>query len=319
MRISEYKGRTDHTVIVRTPIEDKHVLVQGDMGSILVVPSRYSLGDVVAGEPLPPLLPEGIQGPPGDTGPSGPVGAQGPQGVQGAMLHVGSGLPDADFGNEGDTYLDEDTSVLYGPKEMVSGGVSITGYGAKAPTQWFPTGAYSMGNNFRITIDTQITALRLYRHADELPGSRQIRLYSPAGTLLAETVSAVESGPGWIQADLPTPFPVAANAELWVVADRPQGYVYDSDFATTAAEVVWLATAYKATLGVFPDVNGGAFTHGVDVVIQESADIGFWPVIGSLIGPPGPKGDPALWVELTQAEYDALPVKDPNTLYIIIG
>jgi hypothetical protein len=25
------------------------------------------------------------------------------------------------------------------------------------------------------------------------------------------------------------------------------------------------------------------------------------------------------WVSLTQAEYDALPVKDPATLYVIVG
>lgn len=42
-------------------------------------------------------------------------------------------------------------------------------------------------------------------------------------------------------------------------------------------------------------------------------------------GRPGPKGDPgppgadALWESMTQAAFDALPVKDPNTLYVIIG
>jgi hypothetical protein len=39
-------------------------------------------------------------------------------------------------------------------------------------------------------------------------------------------------------------------------------------------------------------------------------------------GDKGDKGDPgqdALWEEMTQAEYNALPTKDPNTLYVIIG
>lgn len=36
-------------------------------------------------------------------------------------------------------------------------------------------------------------------------------------------------------------------------------------------------------------------------------------------GPPGPPGPQAQWVQMTQAEYNALPVKDPNTLYVIIG
>ena len=35
-------------------------------------------------------------------------------------------------------------------------------------------------------------------------------------------------------------------------------------------------------------------------------------------GPKGPKGDDAQWDAMTQAEYDALPVKDSNTLYVIV-
>jgi hypothetical protein len=36
-------------------------------------------------------------------------------------------------------------------------------------------------------------------------------------------------------------------------------------------------------------------------------------------GPPGPPGPPGEWDSMTQAQYDALPVKDPDTLYVIIG
>jgi hypothetical protein len=39
-------------------------------------------------------------------------------------------------------------------------------------------------------------------------------------------------------------------------------------------------------------------------------------------GPPGAQGEPgqdATWTSMTQAEYDALAVKDPQTLYLIIG
>jgi len=28
---------------------------------------------------------------------------------------------------------------------------------------------------------------------------------------------------------------------------------------------------------------------------------------------------PAVWLSMTQAAYDALAVKDPNTLYVIVG
>lgn len=41
--------------------------------------------------------------------------------------------------------------------------------------------------------------------------------------------------------------------------------------------------------------------------------------LASLKGPPGDPGTDAAWVQMTQAAYDALAVKDPDTLYVIIG
>lgn len=41
--------------------------------------------------------------------------------------------------------------------------------------------------------------------------------------------------------------------------------------------------------------------------------------IGNLGGGPGPQGPPGQWDALTQTEYNALPSKDPNTLYVIIN
>ena len=35
-------------------------------------------------------------------------------------------------------------------------------------------------------------------------------------------------------------------------------------------------------------------------------------------GPQGPPGDDAQWDAMTQDEYEALPSKDPNTLYVIV-
>jgi hypothetical protein len=39
--------------------------------------------------------------------------------------------------------------------------------------------------------------------------------------------------------------------------------------------------------------------------------------VGDLTGAPGPPGE--TWVVMTQADYDALATKDPETLYIING
>ena len=37
------------------------------------------------------------------------------------------------------------------------------------------------------------------------------------------------------------------------------------------------------------------------------------------VGPVGPQGPPGQWEEMTQAEFNQLAIKDPATLYVIIG
>jgi hypothetical protein len=37
------------------------------------------------------------------------------------------------------------------------------------------------------------------------------------------------------------------------------------------------------------------------------------------VGPTGPQGAQGVWVQMTQAAYNALVTKDPNTLYVIVG
>ena len=52
--------------------------------------------------------------------------------------------------------------------------------------------------------------------------------------------------------------------------------------------------------------------------IQVTVPVGKQGVKGDK-GDSGLNGADAQWAKLTQAEYDALPTKDPNTLYVIIG
>lgn len=58
-------------------------------------------------------------------------------------------------------------------------------------------------------------------------------------------------------------------------------------------------------------------TNGVNVTAAPTQSVGV-TVPRGLPGPAGPPGAPAQWDSLTQAEYDALPDKDPNTLYVIV-
>jgi hypothetical protein len=56
----------------------------------------------------------------------------------------------------------------------------------------------------------------------------------------------------------------------------------------------------------------------VSAVVRPTATVSLVGIPGPP-GPPGPQGPPGQWVSMTQAAYDALPTKDPNTLYVIIG
>jgi hypothetical protein len=56
------------------------------------------------------------------------------------------------------------------------------------------------------------------------------------------------------------------------------------------------------------------------IVFEKTTDT-TWLMKGNIKGPTGPAGAAgadAQWDSMTQAEYDALPVKDPNTLYVIV-
>ena len=62
-----------------------------------------------------------------------------------------------------------------------------------------------------------------------------------------------------------------------------------------------------------------SFQHNETPVVSVVTSVGLPGPKGEPgpIGPPGPAGPPGKTLVMTQAEYDALPVKDPETLYII--
>ena len=75
--------------------------------------------------------------------------------------------------------------------------------------------------------------------------------------------------------------------------------------------------------------TGAPFPAGQEITVkdqdwidlQSNEIIKQWLVAGILLingaPPPAPVGTPLAILGLSQAEYDALPVKDPNTLYVI--
>lgn len=63
-----------------------------------------------------------------------------------------------------------------------------------------------------------------------------------------------------------------------------------------------------------------ATTGGKTVVINTAQPVSVVHV-GEMgfQGPKGATGPQGQWVSMTQFAFDTLPVKDPNTLYVIIG
>lgn len=282
-------------------------VVNGEGRTVVVVPQAMSAvevatqGEALIGPPGPPgpqgpvgpAGPAGADGPPGPTGATGPAGPQGPPGEDGAgggtAFLLGSGPPDDALGDIGDVYMDTASGIIYGPKG--TGGAApppISGYGSKVPTQWFPTGAYSMGNRFRFNVAGELIGLRFYHPAAEAPVTpgRKIRLYNAGNTFIAETLPADETNPGWIAALFAAPIAVALNSEYWAVIDRPAGYAYDTDYATTASQISWVATAYSAGVGNFPMTDAGVFTHGTDMLLSGGEGSSVWPAAYNVQGVP---------------------------------
>ena len=49
--------------------------------------------------------------------------------------------------------------------------------------------------------------------------------------------------------------------------------------------------------------------------VRAMAEPGIKVIAAGNVGPPGPQGQ---WVAMSQAEYNALPAKNPATLYVIV-
>jgi len=80
----------------------------------------------------------GTQGEQGIQGVSGANGTPGPAGAKGSTLLTGIGAPSNQLGEDGDTYIDKNGAVIYGPKKSGIWG-NGTGFGGPVGSQG-PTG-----------------------------------------------------------------------------------------------------------------------------------------------------------------------------------
>lgn len=96
--------------------------------------------------------PKGVPGPAGQVGPIGPKGESGTPGIagsngsKGSSILTGIGNPANTLGEDGDTYIDKNSAIIFGPKTNGSWGfgVSFAGpSGGRGPAG--PAGADSLG------------------------------------------------------------------------------------------------------------------------------------------------------------------------------
>ena len=80
-----------------------------------------------------PQGPQGVKGDQGDPGNDGSDGSDGAPGADGNTVLNGSGVPSPAFGEDGDYYINNDNSHLYGPKTAGSWGSSVSLIGPEGP------------------------------------------------------------------------------------------------------------------------------------------------------------------------------------------
>ena len=79
------------------------------------------------------------------------------------------------------------------------------------------------------------------------------------------------------------------------------------------------ATINEAALGPERKFTATVGFPSSRVSVGRSESIDFVTGPGGTAGTPGPPGPQGQWEKMTKADFDALPTKDPNTLYVIIG
>ena len=112
--------------------------------------------------PQGPIGETGPAGPKGDTGAKGDTGSQGPKGdtgatgssgVKGASTLTGVGAPANSLGENGDTYIDKNNAMIYGPKTngVWGYGISFAGpAGAQGPAGPAGAAGAAEGDSFLI-------------------------------------------------------------------------------------------------------------------------------------------------------------------------
>lgn len=260
----------------------------------------------------------GPQGPQGDTGPQGAVGPQGPQGATGPTGATGPQGPQGVKGDKGDPG-DQGPEGPHGPP----GGAVLSGDWTYSTVTSGPASTGQVRTNPTLTnLNDTGTLWISSTDADGLDWS--------AVTVVVGDFFYLRSfsGEQWV---------------LEVTAINGSGDYSVTLTSTTGTapkknETVEVALVNEPAVGPQgpPGPEGPQGPQGIQGIQGDTGATGPAGPQGpqgvkgdtGATGPAGPEGPQgpagadgadAEWTQVTQAAYDAIPVPDPNTLYIVVG
>jgi len=261
-------------------------------------------GDAGVQGPKGDIGPIGIPGPTGAQGPQGQQGIQGPQGVKGDTGAQGPQGLQGIKGDKGDTGATGAT----GPQ----GPTGATG-GAIVTIADAPPASPAVGQLWWES-DSGNTYIR-YNDGDS---EQWVQMNAPLAGL---TSGGGGGGPtDWADitnkpATFPPTLPIAQSGVTNLTTDLTARLLKAGD--TMTGPLVLPAdptTALQAATKQYVDTKAAG---GNEVSVGPSdpgtTGLDLW-FDTDAVAP-----TPAVWLSMTQAAYDALPSKDPNTLYVIVG
>lgn len=259
----------------------------------------------------------GSTGPTGPPGPTGPTGPTGPAGEDGSTIVDGSGPPIPTVGVVGDFYVDATNQDMYGPK--LDAGSFPEEWHEYAHSVHDSGGGFTGGMKYRFTVGGVVPAVHVWNGPGVTAVSGfTVGLWKPDGTMLAKATAPPLSS-GWTNVVFAAPVSVTANTTYvvsvyWPVDPQKTRTMGNNTVAAgQTGHVRCLAQGEDGNQGFYCANDGFPNTYWsgngpvVSAVFKE-VPASIWPL--------AMQGGGDRWVRWvgTQAEYDAVTTKDPNTL-----